>query len=383
MNKIIWTKKQARDFLVNYHMINTKDNPSIEDVFERIQTIQYDPLNVVGTNSELVLQSRIKNFKKEDLRNALYYQRYLIDGWDKQMSIYQTKYFPHFTKVREDRAQGSINSTLKYLDFDTTPFIDEVYGIIKEKSPIFSSKIKVGESVKSKWFSTKPSTLAIDYLFHLGKIGIYTRKNTQKQYELIENLIDNHNHNYPFTTDEEFIEYYLLRRIKSLGLTGNKSGVHFSGLHIDKKNTRNKYLDILCNKGQITKIYIEDIKEPFYLPTEALDYNIDIQDKISFIAPLDNLIWDRNLIKEIFDFDYKWEVYTPVKLRKYGYYVLPILKGSDFIGRIEFDKQRKQEPLIIKNIWFNKGIRQSKKLDNKLQQAHKRFSKYLGAVEVR
>ncbi|MFD0618752.1 DNA glycosylase AlkZ-like family protein [Paenibacillus sp. GCM10027629] len=35
----------------------------------------------------------------------------------------------------------------------------------------------------------------------------------------------------------------------------------------------------------------------------------------SILAPLDNLIWDRTLIKELFDFEYRWEVYKPVAER--------------------------------------------------------------------
>ncbi len=85
-------------------MINNDTNPNILDVFNRIKTIQYDPLNVVGTNSELVLQSRIKAFKKNDLYNALYEERYLIDGWDKQMCIYETYHFSRFTRVRQSRS---------------------------------------------------------------------------------------------------------------------------------------------------------------------------------------------------------------------------------------------------------------------------------------
>ena len=69
---------------------------------------------------------------------------------------------------------------------------------------------------------------------------------------------------------------------------------------------------------------------------------------MEFLAPLDNLIWDRELIKELFDFDYKWEIYTPVKDRKFGYYVLPVLYGEDFAGRIETARNKKNNRFIIK-----------------------------------
>ncbi len=74
------------------------------------------------------------------------------------------------------------------------------------------------------------------------------------------------------------------------------------------------------------------------------------------LAPLDNMLWDRKLVKAIFDFDYKWEVYIPVPQRRYGYYVLPILYGDRLAGRLEPEKQEKGKPTVIKNIWWEEGI---------------------------
>ena len=377
-----WTKEQAKQYLVSYHMINSPNHHSINDVFERIKTIQYDPLNVVGSNPELVLQSRIKGFKKIDLFKSLYEDRTLIDGWDKQMSIYQTKYFPHYNRIRKERGIASIEGFKKYLDIDVNPYLDQVYEIIKEKGPIMSSQIKIGKSSGHKWFSGKPSNLAIDFLFHSGAIGIETRKNTQKKYNIIEKLIPEYLEVEPFTSEEEFILFYLYRRIEALGLTWNRSSVALSGLHIKSKNTRTKYFKMLTEHNLIEEVNIEGVNDVFYIPKIALDYPINITDKISFIAPLDNLIWDRLLVKTLFDFDYKWEVYVPKNKRVYGYYVLPLLHGSNLIGRIEFSNQRLDNPVEVIKIWYEPHIKNTKKLDNEINQALKKFAKYLGAKEV-
>ena len=104
------------------------------------------------------------------------------------------------------------------------------------------------------------------------------------------------------------------------------------------------------------------------LSTAAADSKL--KKRVEFLAPLDNLIWDRELIKELFDFNYKWEIYTPVKDRKFGYYVLPVLYGEDFAGRIEIVRNKKNDSYIIKNIWFEKeGLSQLKPLiKNKLDE---------------
>jgi len=379
---INWSKKQAKDYLVNYHMINTTNHYTINDVFNRLQAIQYDPLNVVGTNPELVLQSRVHNFKKEMLYSALYKERYLIDGWDKQMCIYQTKHFPHLNLVRKHRALGEISSSKQYLDLEFEHLKEDVYNIIDAKGPIYSSSIKLGDTKKHRWGNTKASSVTLSYLFHKGDIGIESRNNTQKKYDLIHRIHPDLNTINPFESEEDFIEFYLFRRIQSLGLVWNKSSVAFSGLHIHKKSTRETYLKVLEEKDLIEEVHVEGIKDKLYLPKIALKYPLALSESISIIAPLDNMIWDRALVKELFNFTYTWEVYVPKVKRKYGYYVLPLLKGSDIIGRIEFDKQRKEEPLKIINLWLEPNIKHTIKLDKEINRAFNKFAKYLGTKEI-
>lgn len=375
-----WTKEFTREYIVNYHMINTSSTHSIDDVFNRIHFIQYDPLNVVGSNAELVLQSRVNTFKKPDLQRALYQDRTLIDGWDKQMGIYQTKYFNHYSKVRENRALSSLKGNLKHINVDALEYQNDVLDIIQKQGPVLSSSIKFGETVSSRWGSRKPSTVTLDYLFHKGIIGVDSRKNTHKRYDLNSKLIPTYITSYPFENDEEFTTWYLLRRIESLGLFSNKSGVHSGGHLIGNKSIRTKHINKLVKLELVKEVMIEGINEILYIPAKALDYDIEVKDKISFIAPLDNLIWDRNVVSSLFDFDYRWEVYTPKDKRVFGYYVLPILQKSQFIGRIEFYKQRNEEPLRIINTFFEPQIKQTKKLEQKLNQAIKKFARYLNTT---
>lgn len=382
-----WTKEEARTFIVNYHMLNQKellkDYDGVMDVFNRLLSIQYDPLNVVGRNSDLVLQSRIKNYKSTMINQALYTDRTIIDGWDKQMGIYRTKDFPYFKYVRSNRAESDIN-TLKYrLQLDVLDYVDAVLDIIQKRGPIYSSEIKMGESKKYQWGQTKPSSATLDYLFHLGKIGISERRNTQKRYDLIERLIPDYaNKENPFKTEDDFQKWYFLRRLKSMGFAWNKSGVHWSGFRIKNKKVREKVIQELLDDDTIQQINVEDHKEPFYIEKAFLDLEDNIKEQVSFIAPLDNFIWDRELIKYLFDFEYTWEVYVPKSKRKYGYYVLPILYGNKFIGRIEFEQQRNNEPLIIKNFYLEENVRIIKKIQTAMLQGLKRFQKYLGASDI-
>ena len=95
-----------------------------------------------------------------------------------------------------------------------------------------------------------------------------------------------------------------------------------------------------------------------------------------FLAPLDPLMWDKALISVIWNYQYSWEIYTPAIKRKYGYYTLPILYGDRFVGRIEAIPNRTEHVLHVKGLWWEDGVRLTKKLNTDLYKTLKAFSKF-------
>ena len=373
------SKQEARDFLVQYQMINTNASLSKKEgiltVMNRLNSIQYDPLDVVGKNIDLVMQSRVPDYTRSLINEMLYQDRTLIDGWDKMMAVYMTKDFPNMKHVRDYRFEAH-KETLKYrLQMDALEIMGVVLEIIKE-SPKYSSELSLGDSKKHRWGSTKQSSAALDCLFHKGDIGVRERRNTQKQYDIISNLIgDIANTPTPFATNDEFTEYFLLRRIQACGLFSNKNGVHASGPYIQKKSIRNIHLKTLLEKGFIEEVQVEGINEVLYMPVITLEN--ELIDQVSIIAPLDNLIWDRALIEKLYDFRYRWEVYTPIVKREYGYYVLPLVYRSTFIGRIEFKQHRRKDKLEIINIWLEDSLEDKEFYKPYIDDAIARFERYL------
>jgi uncharacterized protein YcaQ len=77
---------------------------------------------------------------------------------------------------------------------------------------------------------------------------------------------------------------------------------------------------------------------------------------VAFLGALDPLIWDRDFLRRLFDFDYVWEVYVPAAKRRWGYYVLPVLFGDRLVGRIEPRIERKADALRIAGLWWEDGF---------------------------
>ena len=128
---------------------------------------------------------------------------------------------------------------------------------------------------------------------------------------------------------------------------------------------------------------VEGFKIPFYYRAEDDDLmkavisgEADIKERMSFIAPLDPLMWDKSLVFALFDFKYSWEIYTPQSKRKYGYYTLPILLGDKFVGRIEAIPDRKTGVLHVKGLWWEDDVRVTKKLNFAIDKTLKKFAKF-------
>lgn len=383
---------EARTFLITYQGLNDNNNNQDEnlilDYFRKVGCVQYDPLNVVGRNADLVLQSRIKNYKPSMLYNLLYEKRCLIDGWDKMMAIYLQTDWPYFKRVRKECGKDLQNVLAHRNASQALEYLEQVKNIIIESGPLQSNKIDFGSNNPGSWGHRKLSSAALDYLYTIGELGICKKVKTQKVYDIIENLIpsDILNQEDPFESDEMFYEWYVKRRIGSVGMLWSRNSSAWLGQFISISNIRNNAIKALLEKDEIKEIYVEDLKHPFYMKREDLILLNKITDtdknEVKFIAPLDNLLWDRAMIKSIFDFDYSWEVYVPVNKRKYGYYVLPVLYNNRFVARFEPEMYRGEKELHIKEWWWEEGIKVTEEMEFALKQAFDNFCNYLGAQNV-
>ena len=95
------------------------------------------------------------------------------------------------------------------------------------------------------------------------------------------------------------------------------------------------------------------------------------------------MLWDRKLIEAVWDYKYSWEIYTPAEKRKYGYYVLPMVYGRNLVGRIEAVADRKSGILGVRNVWYEPGVRETKKLTHALDMSINRLARFNNCGQVR
>jgi uncharacterized protein YcaQ len=385
------SKKQARQFILSKQgLIGTYRFTGKEGAYDYIRQagcIQYDPVDVCGKNAELTLQSRVKGFKKSMLHELLYVDRKLVDYADKELSIWPAEDWPYFSSYRERSLE--LGGTFEGLEDLKT----QAMAYIEENGPVSSDTLPIKGEIY--WHSSmhwsgnwdKKSAAArsvLEQLYTDGELIIHHKKGSRKFYDLTKkylptSILEAEN---PCKDEESFICWRVLRRIGAIGLLWDKNSTALLGININAE-TRKKILLRLTNEGKICPVMVEGLKTAFYylssddsLMRQVLEGSADIKPRMSFLAPLDPLMWDKALILALWDYQYSWEIYTPAIKRKYGYYTLPILFGEQFVGRIEAIPDRKNKILCVKGLWWEQGIRKTKKLDAALQRTLKVFSKF-------
>ena len=285
--------KEARNFLINYQGLNTvcryTQEKGVISYFEKVGCIQYDPLNVVGRNADLTLQSRVKGYHADMLYKLLYQKRTVIDAWDKMMALYLQKDWPYFKRLRTSKGKEIEAVLARRNSLQALEHLDEVREHIKKHGPSQSSSIDIGICNPGKWGSKKLASAAMDYLFNIGELGIYSKNNVQRTYEFTEKLLKKEilEESDPFQSDDEFYEWYVKRRIGSVGMLWACNGGGWLGHFISDSDIRNSKIKRLLEKGEIEVAVLWDYNSLGYR-SQILENNANAHFEVS--VPTDGAI---------------------------------------------------------------------------------------------
>jgi len=387
--------EHARRFLVRRHLLDPPrslpaEAPSVLRVVDRLGSLQFDPLEVPGArNHDLVLHARIAGYRREWCDQWLYgapEERRLIELYNKMLSIVPIAELPHYritwTRVESQYRDGILR--------EQAPVAEAVLERIRSDGPLSTASFRDhGHAVDWWWAPTPAARAVMEALFVSGRLGIARREGNRRHYDLIERLV-------PAELlarseiEEDAMRHRLLSRYRAVGLTapsGQAEVMYGTGNAADRR----RRTDELVDEGVLLPVQVEGVKATQYLLAEEESILETTADPaaagppgVAFIAPLDPLVWDRRKLRELWGFDYLWEVYTPAAKRRWGYYVLPILFGDRLIGRIEPRFERASPDLRILGIWFEPEFRpmDASSFMVALRDAIEEYQSFIGARRV-
>ncbi|SDT49562.1 hypothetical protein SAMN05444162_4586 [Paenibacillaceae bacterium GAS479] len=386
------SNRDARRFLLDHHGLGQdqpfKGKDGIMEYIRRVGCIQFDPLDAAGRNAELVLQSRLPDFRPIMLDELLYKDRLLVDGLDKVMSIYATSDWPMFHRTR-DKAKESYGNLPQIAAFTST-----VRQALQERGPLLSRELDSSIKLDWAWAPARLSKAAMESMYLWGELVIARKQRNQRVYDLAENWLspellaapD------PYPDDSGHARWRVLRRIGGVGLLHPRASDAWVGTRFMNASQRNDIFRELAEEGLLIVVDADGLSAPHYARSEDLErwFASDPEKRwesapcrTSFLAPLDNLLWDRRLVRELFGFTYTWEVYKPAAQRQYGYYVLPVLHGDQIVARFEPGRTKGANgSRIIIGWWPEPDLVWTESLETSIRLAFRQFRAYLDCERI-
>ena len=327
-----------------------------------IGAVQIDPLVVVARAHDLKLFSRVADYQPDHLNELLYTDRRFFD-YGGLLQIYPMAELPYW-KLHMARHLDED----WYRDFAATngDLLNTVRAEIRARGPIGHRDLK-GESINN-YRARKDSGLALVMLWRIGELMTAGRNRFDRLYDFAEHIAPA---DLLTPASIDAAETFFLQKSLTMNglprLTEWRGGFsYFIRRLVGADEMKRRIADLIAT-GSVTPIRVEGHKDMYYADTHDLPFidaleagqippawapiETDTLAEVNFLAPLDP-VSARGRAAKLFNFQYTWEIYTPIEKRKWGYYVLPILYGDSLVGRIDVKLDRPAQTMRIKGFWL-------------------------------
>ena len=325
--------------------------------------LQLDPLNVIARSQDIAMYGRVLEYRPEHLYQAAYDERGFFD-YGGTLFMYPMSELPYWRLHMKQRgAQGR----WKEFAAEHPESMKQVREALRVNGPMGNRDFK-GNKAMDSYRGGKDTSVALYALWITGEVMIHHRNGFDRFYDLTERVAPSEfNYSAPEAEAEDF---FARKTVSFLGLMREKRWrVGFADYiwrKVDMKEAAER-LSLLYEQKVIAPVRIEGSKENWIVLSEDLPaletleagkvpsawepLGPSTQDEVTFVAPLE-IVSARGRAKQVFDFEYIWEVYKPVAQRRWGYYVLPILYGDDLVARLDPKLDRKTMTLHINGFWL-------------------------------
>jgi uncharacterized protein YcaQ len=339
--------------------------------------IQIDSIIRTGLRNHEIVWAARSDAPVADFYRMVYGERRMLET---HYPIFATRrdWLPHFLQDFHKAVEGGMHYE------ELKPVKRKLTKQIRLSGPVSPGELEA-ERIVGGFNTVKATTKALEHLFYEGKVQVSGRtKNFHRQFDVTENVapellkhprIKNADH------QRFMVESALgVLKIASRNQLAQRVNHHFGNWRGPGLTESRKIVDRFAKEGLLEHVTVRngDAEEPwFILAKDHAGWNASAKksdDTVRLIAPLDNLLFNRDRFTELYGFTYKFEAYTPVRQRKF-YFALPILWRDDVVGLIDGKRENGK--------WLVTGLELTKPVDpDALRQGLHRFARIAGTEKV-
>jgi uncharacterized protein YcaQ len=332
-----------------------------EQAMRAIEQLQLDPLVLLARAHDLILHARVLDYRQDDWAKLTYDQRRFFD-WGGWLAVRPMDELPHWrVLMRRELDQPNWIAFQK----EHGPAIAEMREVLAERGTVSNREFATGTRVRvDNYRGRKDSALALHFLWRIGDAMIHHRDGFERVYALTESIAPAE---LICESDPDVADDYLMTKL--VGADG-LAPMRTVGNFMRRKVSASELADWRRRKlddGELVEVRVDGWRTPQVAvgadepllrglledrtPSAWRPLGPTTDDEATFLAPLDP-VSARGRSKQLFGFEYIWEIYKPVELRRFGPYTLPILWGDRLVGRFDARMDRPTRTLVINGLWL-------------------------------
>lgn len=353
--------------------------------------VQWDPISIVAPSHILAIWARLGAFRVSDLDRLLWDEKKAFLFWAPMASIVLTEDYPLYRSLMT-RYPDSMSNSWGSQREGARKFLREHAELrekmLKElrKGPLQPTQFEDYQRTKRRALDWTPGSDISAMLSHMhmsGEVMVVGHQRNQNLWGLSEDYL-------PMSVrreemaEEEFEQKAAHRAIQALG-TASPKEIHHYFVRGRYQNLRGA-LASLQKECLIQRVSVDGLtkKDERFIHSDDIPLLESLgsdswEPRISLLPPFDNMLGSTDRTKRLFGFNYVREQFLPKEKRRYGTYVLPILSGEKFIGRIDPRVDHDSDTLVINSIHVEPDVNLDEDIRSQIRDKIEQLAEFLGA----
>ena len=351
-----------------FHRATRRGPEAVAEIVDRIGYVQIDTISVVERAHHHILATRIPRYQTEWLERAP-----VFEYWAHAAAYLPWRDF-RYTLPRKERIKANGHDWFRADKVEAK----RVLARIRSEGPLMARHFETSRR-PAGWWDWKPAKRALEYLFMAGDLMV-VRQGFQKVFDLTERVLP------PGTdtripTPHEQAAWYVDRALDAWGLAARDEMAYLRKEHV-------AHIDAVLRQreeqGSLLRVTVEGIPKTAHwvrpVDLERIDAGKAPDRTLRIVSPFDPFLIHRKRMRRLFGFDFAIECYLPAAKRTFGYFALPLLQGTDFVGLLDAKADRSAGRLIVQNLRYDGPAKRRAPFDRSLNKALDAFARFNGVA---
>ncbi len=381
MARLRITNREARRlWLWSHGLSGTPTGPlDVLALIRRIGFLQIDTIRNVTRAHNHILWTRNQNFR-EGMLWPLLERRALFEHFTHDASLIPMELLPDWQRQFE-RLGAKVMQSEWYRSGLGREAAEAIRARIAQEGPLSTHAFDTKARSHEMW-ARPPHKKALEQMWYRGDLATSHRRNFVKFYDLSERVFPSR---LRARDDPRAQAHRLCDRALDRISMGTSGEIQRFWAAMDAAEVR-AWLEA---ERSVVPLSVQAADGVWHDSWGAPDIEARLMkapaptSRLRIINPFDPAIRDRARLQRLFGFEYRNEIFVPRNVRRWGYYVYPLLEGDRFVGRCEIKADRAQGRLKMTGFWGEPGVGWSDRRLERLWAELVRFARLAGISEVR